>query len=113
MKAYIFPGQGAQFSGMGLDLYEVSPKAKDLFHQANDILGFEITKTMFEGTTDELKETKVTQPAIFLHSTIIAEVMGETVEHVEALYRNFERKRKTTEYLRMSPVRDYYSSYSE
>lgn len=77
MKAYIFPGQGAQFSGMGLDLYESSQKAKDLFLQANDILGFEITKIMFEGTADELKETKVTQPAIFLHSTIIAEVMGE------------------------------------
>ncbi|MBV1923341.1 MAG: ACP S-malonyltransferase [Flavobacteriaceae bacterium] len=77
MKAYIFPGQGAQFSGMGLDLYESSQKAKELFLQANDILGFEITKTMFEGTADELKETKVTQPAIFLHSTIIAEVMGD------------------------------------
>jgi len=77
MKAYIFPGQGAQFSGMGLDLYESSQKAKELFLQANDILGFEITKIMFEGTADELKETKVTQPAIFLHSTIIAEVMGD------------------------------------
>ena len=77
MKAYIFPGQGAQFSGMGLDLYDSSQKAKDLFHQANDILGFDITKIMFEGTADELKETKVTQPAIFLHSTIIAEVMGD------------------------------------
>lgn len=77
MKAYIFPGQGAQFSGMGLDLYESSQKAKDLFHQANDILGFDITKIMFEGSAEELKETKVTQPAIFLHSTIIAEVMGD------------------------------------
>ena len=77
MKAYIFPGQGAQFSGMGLDLYNSSQKAKDLFHKANDILGFEITKTMFEGTPEELKETKVTQPAIFLHSTIIAEIMGD------------------------------------
>ncbi|MFT4699023.1 MAG: [acyl-carrier-protein] S-malonyltransferase [Flavobacteriaceae bacterium] len=77
MTAYIFPGQGAQFSGMGLDLYDSSQKAKALFHQANEILGFEITKTMFEGTADELKETKVTQPAIFLHSTIIAEVMGD------------------------------------
>ena len=78
MKAYIFPGQGAQFTGMGLDLYESSQKAKDLFHHANEILGFEITKTMFEGTAEELKETQITQPAIFLHSTILAEVMGNS-----------------------------------
>ena len=78
MKAYIFPGQGAQFSGMGKDLYETSAKAKDLFNHANDVLGFDITKIMFEGTADELKQTKVTQPAIFLHSTILAEVMGDT-----------------------------------
>lgn len=77
MKAYIFPGQGAQFSGMGQDLYEGSSQAKDLFAQANDVLGFDITKIMFEGSADELKETKVTQPAIFLHSTIMAKVMGE------------------------------------
>src|SRR5690606_35609695 len=76
MKAYIFPGQGAQFTGMDKDLYDNSDKAKVLFHQANDVLGFDITKIMFEGTADELKQTKVTQPAIFLHSTILAEVMG-------------------------------------
>lgn len=77
MKAYIFPGQGAQFSGMGKDIYEASQQAKDLFHQANDILGFEISKTMFEGTAEELKQTKVTQPAIFLHSTILARLLGK------------------------------------
>ena len=77
MKAYIFPGQGAQFTGMGQDLYEASAKAKDLFQAANETLGFDITKIMFEGSADELKETKVTQPAIFLHSTILAEVMGD------------------------------------
>ena len=77
MKAYIFPGQGAQFSGMGLDLYENSSIAKELFDKANRILGFEITKIMFEGTAEELKETKVTQPAIFLHSVILAKVLGD------------------------------------
>lgn len=74
MKAYIFPGQGAQFVGMGKDLYEKSDIAKKLFKQANEILGFEITKVMFEGTDEELKQTNVTQPAIFLHSVILANV---------------------------------------
>ena len=78
MNAYIFPGQGAQFSGMGLDLYENSTLAQELFENANDILGFKITDTMFEGTTDDLKETKVTQPAIFLHSVILAKTLGDT-----------------------------------
>jgi [acyl-carrier-protein] S-malonyltransferase len=76
MKAYIFPGQGAQYTGMGIDLYQNSTRAKELFEQANETLGFDITKIMFEGTADELKQTKVTQPAIFLHSAITAEVMG-------------------------------------
>lgn len=80
MKAYIFPGQGAQFTGMGQDLFEASSKAKELFHNANEILGFDITKIMFEGSSEELKETKVTQPAIFLHSTILAEVMGSSFQ---------------------------------
>ena len=76
MKAYIFPGQGAQFSGMGLDLFESSPLAQELFNQANDILGFSITDVMFEGSAEDLKETKVTQPAIFLHSVILAKTLG-------------------------------------
>jgi [acyl-carrier-protein] S-malonyltransferase len=77
MNAYIFPGQGAQYSGMGLDLYENSPLAKELFEQANTILGFKITDTMFKGSAEDLKETKVTQPAIFLHSVILAKTLGE------------------------------------
>jgi len=77
MKAYIFPGQGAQFSGMGLDLYENSTLAQGLFEQANEILGFPITAIMFKGTADQLKQTKVTQPAIFLHSVILAKVLGD------------------------------------
>ena len=80
MKAYVFPGQGAQFSGMGKDLYENSAKAKELFHQANEIMGFDIMKIMFEGTDEELKQTKVTQPAIFLHSTILATCLGESFQ---------------------------------
>jgi [acyl-carrier-protein] S-malonyltransferase len=77
MKAYVFPGQGAQFIGMGKDLYENYPEAKELFHKADEILGFEISKIMFEGTADQLKETKVTQPAIFIHSVILAKIMGD------------------------------------
>ncbi|MFB1040951.1 MAG: ACP S-malonyltransferase [Polaribacter sp.] len=77
MKAYIFPGQGAQFTGMGLDLYEKFPLAQKYFEKANDILGFSITDIMFEGTAEALKETKVTQPAIFLHSVILAKVLGD------------------------------------
>lgn len=77
MNAYIFPGQGAQFSGMGLDLYENSPLAQEYFEKANDILGFHITDIMFEGSAEDLKETKVTQPAIFLHSVILAKTLGE------------------------------------
>lgn len=77
MKAYVFPGQGAQFTGMGKDLYENSALAKNLFEKANAILGFRITDIMFEGTAEELKETKVTQPAVFLHSVILAKTLGD------------------------------------
>lgn len=77
MNAYIFPGQGAQFSGMGLDLYENSPLAQELFERANTILGFPITDIMFEGSAEDLKQTKVTQPAIFLHSVILAKTLGD------------------------------------
>ncbi len=76
-NAYVFPGQGSQFSGMGKDLYDNSPLAKTLFHQANEILGFNITDTMFAGPDEELKQTKITQPAIFLHSVILAKTLGE------------------------------------
>jgi [acyl-carrier-protein] S-malonyltransferase len=78
MNAYIFPGQGAQFSGMGLDLYENSPLAQELFENANNILGFSITDVMFEGSAEDLKQTKVTQPAIFLHSVILAKTLGDS-----------------------------------
>jgi [acyl-carrier-protein] S-malonyltransferase len=78
MKAYVFPGQGAQFIGMGKDLYDKSPIANEMFEKANSILGFRITDLMFAGTDEDLKQTKVTQPAIFLHSTILASVLGES-----------------------------------
>ena len=77
MNAYIFPGQGAQFSGMGQDLYEKYPVAQELFEQANEILGFSITDVMFQGSAEDLRETKVTQPAIFLHSVILSKVLGK------------------------------------
>lgn len=77
MKAYVFPGQGAQFPGMGKDLYENSSEAKVLFDKANEILGFNITEIMFEGSVDDLKQTKVTQPAIFLHSVLLAKTLGD------------------------------------
>ncbi|GGE37465.1 malonyl CoA-acyl carrier protein transacylase [Psychroflexus planctonicus] len=80
MKAYVFPGQGAQYSGMGLDLYEKSHQAQELFENANKILGFNITDIMFEGSAEDLKQTKVTQPAIFLHSVILSKVLGESFQ---------------------------------
>ena len=97
MKAYVFPGQGAQFSGMGKDLYESSAEAKDLFEKANEILGFRISDIMFGGTEEELKQTKVTQPAIFLHSVILAKtapdfkpdmVAGHSLGEFSALVAN-------------------------
>lgn len=80
MKAFVFPGQGAQFSGMGKDLYETNDKAKTLLEKANDILGFRITDTMFGGTAEELKQTRVTQPAVFLHSVVTALTMGDNFQ---------------------------------
>ncbi len=97
MKAYVFPGQGAQFTGMGKDLYDNSPLAKELFQKADEQLGFEISKIMFEGTADELKQTKVTQPAVFLHSVILAKtlenfqpdmVAGHSLGEISALVAN-------------------------
>jgi [acyl-carrier-protein] S-malonyltransferase len=81
-KAYVFPGQGAQFVGMGKELYENSPRAKELFEKANDILGFRITDLMFNGTDEDLKQTKVTQPAVFLHSVILADSLTEKPDMV-------------------------------
>jgi [acyl-carrier-protein] S-malonyltransferase len=80
MKGYVFPGQGAQFVGMGKDLYDANPKAKEMFETANKVVGFSITDIMFHGTDEELKQTKVTQPAIFLHSTILAACLGEAFQ---------------------------------
>ena len=77
MKTFVFPGQGAQFVGMGKDLYEQNEKARELFDKANEVLGFRITDIMFDGTAEELKQTKVTQPAVFLHSVITAICMGD------------------------------------
>ncbi len=77
MKAYVFPGQGSQFIGMGKDLYESNPQAQELFEKANEVLGFDIVNIMFNGTDEELKQTKVTQPAIFLHSTILSTSLGD------------------------------------
>jgi [acyl-carrier-protein] S-malonyltransferase len=80
MKVAVFPGQGAQFEGMGKDLHQAYPLAQKRFEQANEILGFDIAKIMFEGSKEDLQQTKVTQPAIFLHSVILAEILGDTVE---------------------------------
>ncbi len=77
MKAYVFPGQGAQYVGMGKDLYEKSAPAKELFIKANQVLKFDITDIMFDGTEEDLRQTKVTQPAIFLHSVILSRVLGK------------------------------------
>ena len=78
MKAFVFPGQGAQFVGMGKDLYEKHPVAKQFFEKANEILGFRITDIMFNGTDEELKQTKVTQPAVYIHSVVKALCLGES-----------------------------------
>ena len=89
--AYVFPGQGAQAVGMGKDLYDNVPEAKALFEQANEILGFRITDIMFAGTDEELKQTKVTQPAVFLHSVIMAKALGvkpDATDNIISYYYN-------------------------
>src|SRR5688500_1191181 len=80
MKAYLFPGQGAQFPGMGKDFYENSPDAKSMFEHGNEILGFRITDLMFNGTEEDLRQTRVTQPSIFLHSVVLAKTLGDAFE---------------------------------
>lgn len=85
LKAYVFPGQGAQFVGMGKDLYESNPKAKELFDKTNEILGYRITDIMFEGTDEDIKQTKVTQPAVFLHSVITAFCLDDFMPDIVAI----------------------------
>ena len=91
MKAYVFPGQGAQFTGMGKDLFDNSEIAKSLFKQANDSLGFDITRIMFEGEKEELTQTKVTQPAIFLHSVILAKGIRKSIQSRYGRWSFFRR----------------------
>ena len=104
MKAYVFPGQGAQFVGMGKDLYENNPLAKEMFEKANEILGFRITDLMFAGTDEDLRQTKVTQPAIFLHSVILAKTLGDQFKP------DMTAGHSLGEYVQITTVRDSLSS---